>query len=162
MKSRIEKELKYSNELQFGKAGEHLVCADLILQGYGAHLTDLNSPFDIVLESKGKLFKVQVKTTKKTINYPKSKNVYRFGLRKGKGVNRIIDCDVDFFAFVAMDIKKIAYLHSSELMTKEKKIKMCVEFRSKIHKYHPKYRLTKNIGKYIEDYEKINIRKWSA
>lgn len=45
-----DNENNLSNELQIGKAAEHLVCCDLILQGYNAFLTDQGVPFDIVVE----------------------------------------------------------------------------------------------------------------
>jgi hypothetical protein len=35
-----------STELQTGKAAEHLVCCDLILQGYSAFLADAGLPYD--------------------------------------------------------------------------------------------------------------------
>lgn len=52
-----------SNELQMGKAGEHLVCADLILQGYNAFMADQGLPYDVVVDTDGKIHKVQVKST---------------------------------------------------------------------------------------------------
>jgi len=39
-----------SKELQIGKAGEHLVCTDLILKGYNAFLSDQGVPFDVLVE----------------------------------------------------------------------------------------------------------------
>lgn len=42
-------ELILSKELQLGKAGEHLVCFDLINQGYNAFLADQGLPYDVVV-----------------------------------------------------------------------------------------------------------------
>ena len=62
-----------SKELQIGKAGEHLVCFDLIIQGYNAFLADQGLPFDILIERRGKLLKVQVRSTsQKTHGYQKT------------------------------------------------------------------------------------------
>ncbi len=43
-----------SKELQIGKAGEHLVCCDLIQQGYNAFLADQGLPNVSTLKKKGK------------------------------------------------------------------------------------------------------------
>ena len=52
--------MRTSNELQIGKAGEHLACFDLISQGYHAFLSDQGLPYDIVLDIDGELRRIQV------------------------------------------------------------------------------------------------------
>ena len=122
----------YSRALQLGKAGEHLVCADLILQGYGAHLTDKCAPFDIVMEKKGSLYRIEVKSTLKTISTKQSKNIYRVRLRHGKGgKERLTENHAEYFAFIALDINKIAYISAKKLSNDKGKIPICVEFRTK-------------------------------
>lgn len=119
-----------SKELQIGKAGEHLVCCDLILQGYSAFLADQGLAFDIVVEYDGKLQKIQVHSTKQKRTCGKSKNIYRFGTRRGKGnITRVRNAEVDCYAFVALDILKIAYVPISEMMAKTGKVKQTVDFR---------------------------------
>ena len=49
--------MKVITDLQIGKAGEYLVCADLILNGYVAFLSEQGLPFDIVLDYNNKLYK---------------------------------------------------------------------------------------------------------
>lgn len=39
-----------SRELQIGKAGEHLVCCDLLTHGFNAFLSDQGLPFDVVTD----------------------------------------------------------------------------------------------------------------
>ena len=51
-------------DLAAGTAAEHLVCADLLLQGYVAYLTDQNAAYDIVADKDGHLIRVQVKATR--------------------------------------------------------------------------------------------------
>ena len=40
------------DDLQIGKAGEYLVCADLILRGFVAYPSEQGLPYDIVLDTE--------------------------------------------------------------------------------------------------------------
>ena len=148
-----------SKELQIGKAGEHLVCCDLIQQDFNAFLADQGLPFDVLVEIDGELKKVQVKTTQKLVTYEKAPNVYRFGTRRAKNARERVRCkDVDFFAFVALDIRKIAYLPILKMMTKDDKVKQTVDFKTRDKSYFGKttksgvHRKLPNKVKYIQDY----------
>ena len=106
-------------DLAAGVAGEHLVCADLLLQGYNAFLTDQNCPYDIALEVNGRLIRMQVKTTRKERLVPQRAvrtPAYLFHIRRcGKGGRRSYnETDFDVMALVALDIKQIAYIKLSE------------------------------------------------
>ncbi len=100
--------------LEVGKAAEHLVCADLILQGHRAYLSDQGLPYDVVVDVDGRLLRVQVKATAcpkivpKRICPPK----YQWNVRRaGKGAKRIIGNDeFEILALVALDIRTIAYI----------------------------------------------------
>lgn len=146
--------LSYSNELQIGKAAEHLVCADLILQGYCAFLTDQDIPYDIIIENNNKLYKMQVKSCSIPKSYMKNRSaeVYTFGLKTGKHGNIRIINDIDYFAFVAMDIKTIAYMSNQQLKNKNNEIKMIVQFKTNLLKYLAQK------GTYIQDYTKFEIK----
>src|SRR3990167_11394037 len=121
-----------SNELQIGKAGEHLVCCDLILQGHNAFVSDQGLPFDIIAEKNGILKRIQVKTTTKLISNNKAKDIYRFGLRRAKGgKGRLKEVDCDYYAFVALDIKSIAYIPMKEMYARNGKLKQTMDFKSK-------------------------------
>ena len=61
----------YSTNSQTGKAAEHLVCADLILQGIDSFMTDEGCPFDIVAIKNNKLYRVSVKACEKLIENEK-------------------------------------------------------------------------------------------
>jgi len=107
------------NDTQVGKVGEYLVCADLILKGYIAFPSEQGLHYDVVLSIKNKLYKVQVKTTRKPIPVPQRKNrteKYCVNIRRcGKGGRKSYEeNDVDIFAIVALDTKTIAYLKTSE------------------------------------------------
>lgn len=107
------------NDLEAGEAGEHLVCADLITQGYKAFLTRQGFHYDVVVDFNNKLIRIQVKTSRK----PKPGNkeyktkAYLYNVRRmGKnGRKQYKEEDTDVFAFVALDIKKIAYVKSKNI-----------------------------------------------
>ena len=106
-------------DLALGVAGEHFFCADLLLQGYNAFLTDQNCPYDVALEIGGRLIRVQVKTTRKERHIPQRAvrtPAYLFHVRRcGKGGRRSYnETDFDVMALVALDIRKIAYIKLSE------------------------------------------------
>lgn len=154
-----------SKELQIGKAAEHIVTADLILQGYNAFLTDAGLPYDILVDANGDLVRVQenvlqyvksivasgeldaeatakkslvvqteggrdvqVKATMKPL--PTRPTVYRFSMRAGKkGRRRIKENSTDIFAFIALDTRRIAYMHKGEISRNGNYI-LSVEFTS--------------------------------
>jgi hypothetical protein len=109
-----------SRELQLGKAAEHLVCCDLILQGHNAMLADQGMPFDVlVIDERGRLCRVQVKASSKPmITARNPKPHYRFGLRHARGRTRVMSgAEVDVVAFVALDRKLVAYLPIAGLLS---------------------------------------------
>lgn len=60
-----------------GKAGEHLVCAELLFRGYNASIMSVDVGIDIIATKNNKLFSIQVKTANlNTYNY------YNFDIRK--------------------------------------------------------------------------------
>jgi hypothetical protein len=165
--------MSLSKELQIGKAAEHLVCADLILQGHSAFLADQGLSYDVVLDTGIKLWRVQVKgcmapsivkvygNSEGEYRYGRN-NTYRFGTRRSKGNTRATDADLaDIYAFVALDIKKIAYLPTS-MITTGTVVVGCVEFRSRLFEYPGRTYSNGTVrkgswGRYIEDYEKVTL-----
>ena len=133
-------------DLQIGKAGEYLVCADLILHGHIAFPSEQGLPYDVVAEIEGKLFKVQVKTTRKPKNNPQRKSdipVYLFGVGRNGSMGRnkkYLNGQVDIFALVALDTKVVAYINAND-------IKSTMIFR-----------VPQNRGKY-HDEKSIEIKK---
>lgn len=115
--------MKQINDLQIGKAGEYLVCADLILNGFIAFPSEQGLPFDIVLEKEGRLFKVQVKSTRGPKEIPQRKTsvpAYIFHIGNNGKQNRRKRYDagqVDIFALVALDTKRIAYIPYFNIQT---------------------------------------------
>lgn len=100
---------------EIGKAGEHIVCADLILQGYRAFLSDQGLPYDVLLDHGGRLFRVQVKSSLQPKNVSSAGRAERIAYtwdvrRKGKhGQSRLDECDCDLVALVALDLRCVAY-----------------------------------------------------
>jgi len=122
--------MSLSKELQIGKAGEHLVCCDLILQGYNAFLADQGLPYDVLVDNGEKIYRLQVKTTTKKSTYGKSKDVYRFSLRSAKGSNRAIKASkIDCIAFVFTDKRTVEYMGTHLLTAKTGYLKQCIDFK---------------------------------
>lgn len=103
------------SDLAAGKAGEYLVCADLILRGHTAFLSEQGLPFDVIADVQGRLLRIQVKTTRGLRKVPQRENRHEGYLyhvkRCGKGGKSTYSgTDVDVFAFVALDSREIGYL----------------------------------------------------
>ena len=105
-------------DLAVGTAAEHLVCADLILSGWTAFLTDQNCAYDVAVDVGGRLIRVQVKATRCQRSIPQRVThipAYMWHVRRaGKGGVRVYGEDeFDVLALVAVDIREIAYLPPS-------------------------------------------------
>jgi hypothetical protein len=108
------------DDMQIGKAGEYLVCADLIAKGFVAFPSEQGLPYDVVLDANGKLFKVQVKTTrthKQTPQRVSNINTYAFNIKRCGKKNRALhtEASCDLFALVALDEKQIAYVKNADV-----------------------------------------------
>lgn len=111
--------MRKSNELQIGKAGEYLVCADLIMKGLIAYPSEQGLPYDVVIDIGSKLLKCQVKTTLTYREIPQRKQksyAYIFNIKR-HGNNNLIRYDkneVDIFALCCLDTRKVGYLLNKE------------------------------------------------
>lgn len=131
------------SDLQAGKVGEYLVCADLILKGYTAFLSEQGLSYDVVLDIDGRLLRIQVKSTREPKSVPQRKDytpAYLFNIRRmgAKGRGSYSSDDVDIFALVALDRKIIGYLP-------EDKAKQTMIFR--IKDYDGMYSDEKNVDR---------------
>lgn len=107
-------------DLIAGAAGEHLVCADLLLRGIRAFRTEGIAPYDVAAEWHDRLVRIQVKATKGPKPYPQRGQQHIVGYvwtaRRGKGAVRVYGPDeADLFALVALDTRQIAYVIPSRL-----------------------------------------------
>lgn len=114
--------MRLSNELQIGKAGEYLVCADLIMKGFVAFPSEQGLPYDVLLDNGERLFRVQVKTCEKPRILPqrnKDTLAYQFNIKKHGKNNRTIygEDEVDIFALVALDTRSVGYVKGDEMKT---------------------------------------------
>ena len=108
-------------DLAAGVAGEHLVCADLLLQGYRAFLADQNCPYDVAVELDNRLVRIQVKATRLPKPIPQRKQqtlAYMWHVRRAgkKGKRHYKNDEFDMLALVALDIREIAYLPLSKAL----------------------------------------------
>jgi len=112
--------IRDSKQLQIGKAGEYLVCADLILKGFIAFPSEQGLPYDVLLDNGDRLFKVQVKTTEKPRLIPQRRDTsfaYIFNIKRAgnKGTTRYGHDEIDLFALVALDTMKVGYIKNGDM-----------------------------------------------
>jgi hypothetical protein len=112
--------MRISNELQKGKAGEYLVCADLILKGFVAFISEQGLPYDVVLDTGKKLLKIQVKTSLGNRKVPQRRTesqMYIFNIKRhGKNnIKRYIEGEFDLFALVCLTTRGIGYLTNKDM-----------------------------------------------
>ncbi len=112
--------MRTSNELQIGKAGEYMVCADLILKGFIAFPSEQGLPYDVLLDNGNKLLKVQVKTTTAPRIVPQravESRMYIFNIKRhGKNnIRRYGHDEVDLFALVCLDTLKVGYIPAGDM-----------------------------------------------
>lgn len=105
-------------DLAAGIAGEHLVCADLLLAGYRAWRAEQVCPYDVVAEVAGRVVRIQVKTTRGPRAVPQRVGQYPAYMwhvrRSGKGSRRTYAPEeFDLLALIALDVRRIAYLPPS-------------------------------------------------
>ncbi len=98
--------------LLYGISAEYLVCSHIINLGYNAFLTNQFCSYDVVVDYKGKLLKVQVKSTTEMRKFNQGYEAYLFWTKKrGRRQTKYYDKgDYDLLALVALDIGIIAYL----------------------------------------------------
>ncbi len=104
---------------EIGSAGEYIVCADLILQGYRAFPSAQGLPYDVVAEIDGALIRVAVKSTLAPRSRPareRSRICYQFNVGRtrrrstGQTDHRAYDpADIDLVALCALDSRRVAY-----------------------------------------------------
>lgn len=112
--------MRTSKELQIGKAGEYLVCADLILKGFVAFPSEQGLPYDVLLDTEEKIIRIQVKTTSGPRIIPQratDSKAYIFNVKRcGKGNGkRYGNNEVDIFALVCLDTKMIGYIQTDDM-----------------------------------------------
>ena len=106
--------VRVSPEMELGRAGEYLVLADLLLNGWVAYPTSQGVPYDVAVDIGERIIRVQVKSTlmpKSGASMKRSSPLYMFHTRRaGKGGRRPYGkVDFDVLALVALDRRLIAY-----------------------------------------------------
>ena len=109
-----------NNEIQIGKAGEYLACADMITKGLVAYPSEQGLPYDVVVDNGKRLLKCQVKTTEKPRVIPqrnKKTHAYIFNIKRHgrNGKKRYTPKDVDLFALVELETRTVGYLLGNEM-----------------------------------------------
>jgi len=97
-----------------------MVCADLILKGYVAFLGEQGLSYDVLLDTGSRLFRIQVKTTTGPRCVPQRAMVsqaYIFNVKRAgkKGVKRYTPEEIDLFALVCLDTRKVGYIQGHNM-----------------------------------------------
>ena len=86
-----------------GKAGEHLVCSELLFRGFNASIMSVDTGVDIVATKENRLYGIQVKTAR--LNKFK---YYNFDIRKVSFERN--NAGTIYYIFVLYSEKKTNYL----------------------------------------------------
>lgn len=115
--------MRISESQMIGVAGQFLTCTDLLMKGLVAYPACEGLPYDVVLDRKDIMLKVQVKTCRSSQQPGNNKKLagwYNYNLvgssgkkrnegKLGSSFNYQSD-EVDIFALVALDIMKVGYI----------------------------------------------------
>lgn len=86
-----------------GKAGEHLVCSELLFRGFNASIMSVDVGMDIIATKNNKLFSIQVKTANANDYNTYNFNVRRVSFERDHAGNT-------FYIFVLRQKRKMAFL----------------------------------------------------
>ena len=103
-----------------GAAAAHIVCADILLAGFGASLAAEGRRYDVIADVDGRLIRIQVKATAKMQprpSRPRTSPVYIFGTIRNRRplsdgtqrIRRYSADEIDALACVALDRREVAY-----------------------------------------------------
>lgn len=94
-----------------GPAGEAFVEFDLLRRGVRVHRSVYGSGYDLIAEVGGRLLRVEVKATR-DLRLKDGKLTYEFAFAGSKKRTYL---EVEVFAFVALDIPAVVYIHGMDL-----------------------------------------------
>lgn len=111
--------METSKMLQIGKAGEYIVCADLILKGFISFPSEQGLSYDVLLDTGNSIARIQVKTTQCPREIPQRKIMtlaYIFNLKRHGKLNkaRYSENSIDYFALVCLDTMQVGYVKASD------------------------------------------------
>ena len=103
-----------------GRAGEHIVIAELLMAGHEAFICEGKAPFDVAAIIDRRLVRIQVKTTAGYKQCPQRQNstpVYAFSARKIGKLQRqgYQEGDAELVAYVALDRRAAAYMPAAKI-----------------------------------------------
>ena len=164
--------MRLSNELQIGKAGEYLVCADLIMKGLVAFPSEQGLPYDVLADTGKRLLRIQVKTTTAPRVVPQRAKdshayiwqlLYYFSIKRhGKNNTAIYgNSEVDVFALVCLDTRLVGYLRNEDMPTtvnfRVDSLKGTYRDEKGIQSHEKVIELSKSISSQSEIARKLNL-----
>ncbi len=109
-----------TNRTQFrtAKAGEFLVAFELMMRGADVSVAAEGLSYDLLADIGGRLVRVQVKTSSGPTDNGRYYFDLKYGSHKGeKKSHRYSESNLDAFALVALDIRKVAFIHIQDVRT---------------------------------------------
>lgn len=99
-----------------GRAGEYIVAADLELAGCACSFAREGLPYGLIVQAEdGRLLRLQVKSTGRVSQQrmPRGRTSRYYKFKTKMKSNHY--CDIDVFAFVALDIRRVIYMAASSV-----------------------------------------------
>ena len=102
---------------RLAKTGEYLVAFEFVIRGFDVSLAAEGLPYDLLADFGGRIVRVQVKTA----SAPSDDGRYSFSTspcshKSAKRSRRYAAADVDLFALVAADIRRVVFLTAEEVV----------------------------------------------
>jgi hypothetical protein len=103
------------SHFRLAKAGEYLAAFELMVRGISVTVAAEGLPYDLLADHDGGIARVQVKTA----SSPRDRGQYCFDLKCGshkanKRSTQYGPENIDLFAVVALDIRRVAFVHVDE------------------------------------------------
>jgi hypothetical protein len=114
-------EIRHDSQAHFrlAKAGEYLAAFELMVRGVSVTVAAEGLPYDLLADIGRRIVRVQVKTA----SCPKTRGLYCYDLKcgshKAEKPSAVYDPgEIDLFAIVAADIRRVAFVHIDEAVTR--------------------------------------------
>ena len=111
-----------SDALQIGRIGEYLAAAVLEQMGFDVNIIS-GKKYDLLVTTSEKMYRVQVKSTRRDYSKNRDRKPYEFRTSHGStGKKLYAKGEMDIFALVAIDIRKVLFFPADSITTVTKRV----------------------------------------
>ena len=112
-----------NDALQIGRIGEYLAAAVLEQMGFDVHIV-AGKKYDLLVTAEENLYRVQVKSTRRDNSTNRArKPSYEFRTSHGSSGKKLYaKGEMDIFALVAIDIRKVLFFPADTIKTVTKRV----------------------------------------